>query len=136
MQLILDANILISFALRSKALRALQDAYVAQDFVTIVSSYLLAEVDTVLARPKFAKYISESERQEVVQELFNLAKVIQIKQPFPEFIDPKDRYLLAMLRDSDAELLVTGDKKLLELGEYATKAIISPQEFIARYLND
>jgi len=41
-----------------------------------------------------------------------------------------------MLRDSDAELLVTGDKKLLELGEYAAKAIISPQEFIARYLND
>jgi len=135
MQLILDANILISFALRSKALRALQEAYVAQDFVTIVSSYLLAEVDAVLARPKFAKYISESERKEVVQELFNLAKVVQIKQPFPEFTDPKDSYLLAMLRDSDAELLVTGDKKLLELGEYAAKAIISPQEFTVRYLN-
>ena len=135
MLVILDANILISFALQSQALKPLQEAYVTKDFTSIISTYLLAEVDNVLARPKFAKYISKSDRLTVVQELAKLSTAIQIKQPFPKFSDPKDRYLLAMLRDSQAELLITGDKKLLDLGHYQDKAIITPQEFIRKYLN-
>lgn len=135
MQLILDANILVSFALRSKSLKPLQDAYIAKLFTPVTSTYLLSEVENVLSRPKFEKYIDREEIEQVMLVMLMLGKVVQIKQPFPEFSDPKDRYLLAMLRDSDAKLLVTGDKKLLELKEYANKVIISAQEFIFTYLN-
>ena len=51
-------------------------------------------------------------------------------KPFPEFGDPKDRYLLAMLRDSDAEALVTGDKALLVLDDFEGRPIISPADFL------
>ena len=52
--------------------------------------------------------------------------------PHPDFSDPKDRYLLAMLRDSDAELLVTGDKTLLALESFDNKPILPPAGFLAR----
>jgi len=45
MQIILDANVYISFAIRSKALKPLRDAYSAEIFTPLVSTYLLAEVE-------------------------------------------------------------------------------------------
>lgn len=57
---------------------------------------------------------------------------MQPKQPFPEFGDPKDRYLLAMLKGSDAEALVTGDGALLELGAFENKLILTPADFLIR----
>jgi len=134
MQIILDANIYISFAIRSTALKPLRDAYSAEKFTPLVSTYLLAEVENVLNRPKFDKYIKQDEKELALKRIITLAKIIQIKQPFPEFSDHKDRYLLAMLRDSEAEILVTGDKKLLAVETYNDKTIISPQNFMNKYI--
>lgn len=53
------------------------------------------------------------------------------KLPHPNFSDPKDRYLLAMLRDSDAELLVTGNKVLLAVEHFEGKPILLPAAFLA-----
>jgi predicted nucleic acid-binding protein len=50
---------------------------------------------------------------------------------FPDFPDPKDRYLLAMLRDGEADVLVTGDTLLLELKRFEEKPMISPAQFMA-----
>ena len=131
MLVVLDSNVLVSFALRSRALKPLQDAWRAERFSSLVSPYLLAEVEDVLGRAKFVPYLSAEDRAQFVRDLLAFSEVVRPRQPFPEFEDPKDRYLLAMLRDSDAEGLVTGDKALLALGDFEGKPTISPSDFLA-----
>ncbi len=43
--------------------------------------------------------------------------------------DPKDNYLLALAQDSQADYLVTGDRDLLILENFAGTIILSYQDF-------
>ena len=132
MRVVLDSNVLVSFALRSPALKALQIAWRAKRFTSLISFYLLAEVEDVLGREKFVPYLTVEDRTRFVRDLQALSAIVQPRQPFPEFGDPKDRYLLAMLRDSEAELLVTGDKLLLALETFEAKPVVTPAGLLAR----
>jgi len=44
--------------------------------------------------------------------------------------DPEDDYVLATGRLAKADMLVTGDKRLLSLAEHEGTRIISPSEFV------
>jgi putative PIN family toxin of toxin-antitoxin system len=46
--------------------------------------------------------------------------------------DPEDDYVLATGRLAGADYLVTGDKGLLALGDYAGMQIVNPRQFLAR----
>jgi uncharacterized protein len=130
MGVIFDANIFVSMALRSKKLQRLRDAWEDKQFTVLLSTYLLSEVQDVLSRPKLARYLDEESRESFMQLIKDLSEAVTVKQPHPKFRDPKDRYLLAMLRDTDAEMLITGDSALLELGMFEEKLIINPTEFL------
>lgn len=132
MRVVLDTNILVSFALRSQALAPLRQAWEAGRFGTLVNRLLLEELSEVLAREKLARYVPPKDRREFLELVRALGEPVPIRRPFPEFGDPKDRYLLAMLRDSDAEALVTGDGALVALLKYDSKPILPPSEFLRR----
>lgn len=55
---------------------------------------------------------------------FNLVKKIKFER------DPKDAYLLSLCNSSEAEIMITGDKDLLDLGEFENTKIFSPRDFI------
>ena len=135
LQVIFDTNIFVSFALGSSKLKKLQEAWLDNAFTVVISSYLLAEIEDVLGRGKFSKYITAEETYKFLELVRALSKAVVPNQPFPEFSDEKDRYLLAMLRDNDASVLVTGDKKLLELERYADNLIINPHVFLNDYVS-
>lgn len=120
----------MSFALGSQALEPLQNAWKAGRFTLLVSHYLLLEVNTVLKRDKFAKRVTSEDREAFLNNITALAEAVVVKQPFPDFRDPKDRYLLAMLRDGEADVLVTGDIRLLELKTFEGKPIMNPTELL------
>jgi putative PIN family toxin of toxin-antitoxin system len=129
MRVVLDTNVLISLAIGSRALKPIEDAWRAGRFTLLTSSYLLFEVKAVLARPKFTHYLTADQAARFVSRLETLSEAISIKQPFPEFSDAKDRFLLAMVRHQ-ADILVTGDGALLALEHFETAVIISPRAFI------
>lgn len=132
MRVVLDTNILVSFALRSRALAPIRHAWEAGRFDALVNRLLLEELSEVLAREKLARYVTPQERREFLALVRALGKSVPIWRPFPEFGDPKDRYLLAMLRDSDAEALVTGDGALIALSKLDGKPILPSAEFLRR----
>ena len=87
-------------------------------------------MENVLERAKFSPYLSAGVADEFVELVTTLGKPMMPRLPHPDFRDPKDRYLLAMLRDSDADALVTGDKALLALSSYNGKPVLTPGEFM------
>ena len=48
--------------------------------------------------------------------------------------DPKDNYLLALAKDSDADFLITGDKDLLILEKFERTIICTLTDFIEKHL--
>ena len=55
---------------------------------------------------------------------FELTKKIKFER------DPKDAYLLSLCDSSEAEIMITGDKDLLQLEEFGSTKIFSPRDFI------
>jgi uncharacterized protein len=136
MRVVFDANVFVSMALRSKKLQPLRNAWETRRFTVLVTTYLLAEVEDVLLRPKLANYLNLEEVKTFMELVTTLGEAVVIKQPHPEFADPKDRYLLAMLRDGEADILVTGDALLLGLKSLQEKPIVNPAQFMAYLLDD
>ena len=76
MAVILDVNVFVSAALSSNGppaalVRALRDG----DLEVVVSPTLLAELDEVLRRPKFRRFITLDEVDELVHEIALLCRV-------------------------------------------------------------
>ena len=132
MYVILDSTILVSIAINT--LKPIAQAWRQGVFIVLVSKEMLSELREVLYRDKFRRWLTLENTEDFLQELVFLTESIEIQQPFPEFDDPKDRYILAMLEDDTAELLVTSDKALLRLYSHAGKAIVHPSDFVSLYL--
>lgn len=131
MRVILDTNILLSMtAAKSESFRTLRAAWRAGQFELLLSEELLAEVSRTLAKPKLQKIIPKARADRLVRDLDLYTATVEIRGPFPEAPDPDDAFLLAMLRDGAADVLVTGDKALLALGTWGGAAILKLSAFL------
>lgn len=96
----------------------------------IVSPHLLDELDGVLRREKFRRYV-DLEDVEAYLDLLrrDLALAADPEgSPTLRCADPDDDYLIALAHANDAAL-VSGDKHLLDLSDEAP--IYSPADFLA-----
>ena len=104
--------------------------------LTLISSpSLLSELVEVMNRPKFQPLLvrSDTDPERVRSELRRLADIID-PPPLPAAVsrDLSDDAVLALAVASQADLIITGDADLFELGTYAGIPIINPAEAIIR----
>lgn len=98
-------------------------------FELIVSYELLYELEVVLLRTKFRRYLSESEALEYVLWIREGAVLKDAGEVRPLSLDPEDDYLLALARNSGADYLVFGDSDLRDLEGEDLPEIVSPRRF-------
>lgn len=96
----------------------------------MVCPALLEELREVLARAKFRRWITAAQTATFVDRLEAEAWPDPVEVP-PVTADPKDDYLVALYRNADADLLVSGDSDLLELGA-ADVTVLTPGELLGR----
>ena len=129
MKVILDCNIWISF-LFGKRLSGVAHIFRNPNIQIYVSEELLAELRSVVSRPKISKYIS----QDAIDAMWDLIneRCLMIKEYAPTNVtvrDTKDVYLLSMADAIPADILVTGDQDLLVLKQHNNTAILAYQQF-------
>lgn len=84
----------------------------------IVCPRLLDELDEVLHRPKFARFITSEQADVFLVLLRDQAEMDSDQVAVTELSrDPDDDYLIALARNIEADALVSGDKDLLELSD-------------------
>ena len=107
----------------------------ADDRIEVVASpLLLDELERVLRRPKFAKYVDERAAREFVERIRRHASVVDDPADQPAATrDRKDDYLVALARTVSVDALVSGDRDLIEAG-LSKPAVWTPRQIVDRLL--
>jgi uncharacterized protein len=129
-RVIVDTNLWISFLL-TKDFPTLDKLFADQSTTLLFSQELLDEFIEVARRPKFKKYFSLADLQDLLQELSLRAEFIDVTSSVTACRDPKDNFLLSLAVDGEASHLITGDKDLLDLKNFEETKIITIAAYIS-----
>lgn len=130
-RVVLDTSVLVSALIGDgppfRLLREVQGG----EFELIVSPLLMGELERVLNRPKFRRYVGSTAVHEFIEGLRRDGSSVPDPTGPPPFRceDPKDDYLIALAFYQKA-ILVTGDKHLLDMSGGAP--IVMPVDLIGQ----
>lgn len=132
---VLDTNVLVSAVCLPGSLPAeVLRRWLARQFTLVVSESLLAELADVLGRPKIVHRfrMTEDKAQAFLGVLRELAVVVPgtvSVEAVPE--DSDDNHVVACAVEGGADIIVSGDRHLKDLGRYEGIRILSPAQFRA-----
>ena len=129
---VLDTNVLVSRLLAPGGVAAKAVDRALQSGLLMVSESTLAELSEVLARPRFASYLSADDRQRFFGLLAGVSRMTVITQRVQACRDPKDDKFLDVALCAQAHGIVSGDKDLLALHPFHGIPIWAPADFLAR----
>lgn len=129
-KVVIDTNLWISFLI-GKHLVKLKQLLDEDIILPVFSERSLDELVAVSQRPKLRKYFSAQQASELVTFLKSAYFYVEITSRVSICRDPKDNYLLALAKDSEASFLVTGDQDLLVIQEFEGIRILRYAEFLS-----
>lgn len=143
-RVVLDSNVVLSALLfRQGALSRFRSLWQERVILPLVSSETVKELVRVLAYPKFR--LSDSEREELLADYLPYTRAVR-PSDFPNAVarvpscrDPFDDMFLDLAQAGDADILITGDKDLLDLNDpYQRRMrflIVTPAAALKRWEN-
>lgn len=90
------------------------------------------ELDTVLRRPKFARFLSDSRRRDVMAAFGGVSEWVEISGTLKACRDPKDDMILETALRGRADAVITGDRDLLVLHPFESIPILTPARWLER----
>jgi putative PIN family toxin of toxin-antitoxin system len=132
LRVVLDTNVLVSgLAYPGSVPGRIVGIWRQGGLDVVLSRYILDEMVRVL--PRLSRiHLSSSEIRDLADSLMFLADIVEPDAEQDSSLrDPADQQVLATLRASKADYLITGDKDLLALAE--KYPIVTPSTFWARH---
>lgn len=130
---VVDTNVLISALLfnNSVPFRAIELA--EKQGMILYSEATLNELEQVLNRKKFNKYLSLEDRQVFLLKFISASELVSITEKIAVCRDEKDNKFLELAVSGNANVIVTGDLDLLVLNPFQSVEIVTPDIFIDRF---
>jgi putative PIN family toxin of toxin-antitoxin system len=129
---ILDSNIWISYVI-TKRLDKLVTLIYHHHLTVLTSRHLIAEIQEVLSRPKFKKYLKHSDIKELIAIHLKLCRLVDTDETTNLLTDPKDNFLLNLYIKGKATVIVSGDKEFLHEAGKLNYRVITLKEFGLSY---
>ena len=130
LRIVIDANVAVSAVLLHHSIpRRSLDVAVTKGKL-LISSATVTELDEVLRRPKFNRYITELERLEFLAAIVLAAELINIVERVSVCRDPRDDKYLELAINGQATHIISGDEDLLVEHPFRGTAILTPQAFL------
>ena len=128
--IVLDTNTLLSAAISDKSIsfKAYQKA--RKNFQIVLSDKTWEEINEVIHRPKFDKYIDDFDRFVFLAALKQRATFIEPTETITDCRDPKDNKFLELAVAANAPIIVTGDPDLLVLNPFRNITILKSGDFL------
>ncbi len=127
---VLDTNVLVSAALFENSLphKAFEKANKMGKL--LVSTATLQELEKVLERTKFDKYLSLDKRKTFLAYIAQNAELVPVTLTIEACRDTKDNQFLEVAVCGKADAIITGDTDLLVLHPFENIPILSPKDFL------
>ena len=135
MKAVIDTNVIVSAGLRSGTPPdVVVRAWIDGRFEAITSEQLLRELEAVVERPWLARRLAwaQSDRLSFIAGLRRRANMVTPSASLSIVTrDPSDNRVLEAALAGEADYIVTGDRHLLELGDFEGVEIVTPARFVA-----
>lgn len=129
-RIVFDTGVLVSAAIRPESVPALalEKAFLQFDICT--SEATLAELRTVLLRPKFDRYAPLEQRDAFIAGFRERSFPFEVSLIVDDCPDPKDNIFLALAETAQAELIVSSDPHLTGMHPWREIPIMPPAAFL------
>ena len=129
---VLDTNVTVSAALQPNSTPRRAVDMVVWHGRSLISVATLAELNEVLSRSHFNRYLREEERLQFLAALVRESELVEVTEAVAVCRDPKDDKFLELVVSGAATHIITGDDDLLSLHPFRGVAIFTPQEFVTQ----
>ena len=131
-RVVLDTNVLISGLLSSTSTPARAIEHAINNDQLIASADTLRELMSKLLSPKFDPYVPRERRDALLLRLAPLLEIVEVVQSIRASRNPSDDKFLEAAVNGRADVLVSGDRDLLELNPFRGIAILAPADYLVR----
>lgn len=132
---VFDSNLLVSYLLVHRPpIATLLDVYLVRERFTLVSApALLEELARVLRYPRLQRYFDEASRDRFVALIAALSELVELPEDLPAISrDPDDDRVIACAVVGRADVIVSGDRDLLDLQAVGGIPILTAAQFLAQ----
>lgn len=131
-RVVLDTNVTVSAALLPRSTPRQAFDYILQRGTPLISVATVAELNDVLRRPRFNRYLIEEERLEFLAAVLKESELVEVTVALSVCRDPKDDKFLELAVSGSATHIISGDGDLLALHPFQGIAILTPQDFVTQ----
>ncbi|NJL57850.1 putative toxin-antitoxin system toxin component, PIN family [bacterium] len=127
---VFDTNVIVSSLLFKSGNPAKAFRYALKHGEVLLSLELLEELNDVLGREKFNRFVTSEERDEFLETFVERTTLVEVIEKVQECRDPKDDKVLELALNGQAEYIVSGDKDLLVLNPFRDVKIVTAEAFL------
>lgn len=127
---VFDTNAVVSALLLKKSVARQAFDRAQSEGKLLVSTAIVTELNDVLKREKFNKYIKEEERFLFLTALIRAAILVEITVTINDCRDPKDNKFLELAISGNADCIVSGDDDLTSLHPFRGIPILTPRAYL------
>ncbi len=128
----LDTNVMVSALLLKQSVARQAFDRVTSQGKLLVPQATVEELNQVLSRKEFDKYVLEDERLQYLTALVREASLIEITETVNECRDAKDNKFSELAVSAKAACIVSGDNDLLVLHPFRGIPILTPRQFLSQ----
>jgi putative PIN family toxin of toxin-antitoxin system len=130
---VIDTNVMVRAVLIGTSLASEAFQKARQRGEILLSLTVAAELNDVLGREKFDRYITRDDRERFLAALVQTAKFIEVTEQIVACRDPDDDKFLELAVSGNATCIVTADDDLLVLNPFRGIPILSIEQFLASH---
>ena len=127
---VFDTNAIISALLFTTSVLGQAFTRSLDNGTVLISQPLVEELNDVLGRDKFNRYVKREERDRFIDALVRELELVEITEVVQGCRDPKDDQILELAVNGNASWVVTGDNDLLVLNPFRGIQIVSPARLL------
>ena len=134
MRFVIDTNVWISYFLwKTPLLERLINSTLEYGEI-FASEETLEEFFQTIDKEKFKKYLNLNQKEEICSDINQVSNIISIKTKISDCRDQRDNIFLELAYSCFADIIITGDKDLLEFDPWRDIRILTPRQYIEIYM--
>ena len=130
MRFIFDTNVIVSALLLEESTSRRAFNLALERGKILLFFPVLAELNEVLGRRQFRKYVDEDDVRRFISAFVHEAEWVEVRAKVVASRDPKDDKFLELAVSGHATHIISGDKDLLTLSPFQGTSILTPGAFL------